>query len=364
MSQTETAALFTPVTLGALELPNRLFMAPMTRSRAVGGRPDARTAEYYAQRAAAGLIITEGIQPSVLGQGYIDTPGLHDAAQIAAWRTVTDAVHAAGGRIFAQLMHTGRVGHPSLHGELPVGPSPIATGGGMYTAEGLLEHPVPREMTIADIDAAVREHVSAARNAIEAGFDGVELHGANGYLLHQFLADGSNVRTDEYGGSIDNRVRLAIQVAAAVSAAIGPERTGFRISPAVTLNGITESDSAALYPALARELAPLGLAYLHVMEMGTREITRLVRADWPGTLVLNPHPVDPSAPATPELGAAALSEGVADAITLGAYWLANPDLPTRIQAGGPYNTADRGTFYGGDHRGYTDYPTLAEAVLA
>lgn len=363
VSQSDIAALFTPITVSAaLELPNRLVMAPMTRSRAHGGLVDELTAEYYAQRAGAGLIVTEGIQPSVLGQGYMQTPGLHDVEQVAAWRKVTAAVHAAGGRIFAQLMHAGRVGHPVLYpnGELPLGPSPIASGGSLFTPDGMLEHPIPREMTRDDIGDAVREHVDAARNALDAGFDGVELHGANGYLIHQFLADGSNERADEYGGSITNRIRFAVEVVTAVAAAIGPERTGLRISPAVTLNGITESDSAELYPALMRALAPMDLAYVHVMEMGTRHLTRLVRAAWPGLLVVNPHPTDPSTPATPDLAAQALDSGIADMISLGTYWLANPDLPARIRADGPYNTADRTTFYGGDQHGYTDYPTLAD----
>jgi len=364
MSQPDTAALFAPVTVGTLELPNRLVMAPMTRSRAYGGLVDELTAEYYAQRAGAGLIVTEGIQPSVIGQGYIHTPGLHDIEQVAAWRKVTAAVHAAGGHIVAQLMHAGRVGHPILYpnGELPLGPSPIRSGERLYTPDGMLEHPVPREMTRDDIAAAVGEHVEAARNAIDAGFDGVELHGANGYLVHQFLADGSNERTDEYGGTIAGRIRFAVEVVTAVAAAIGAERTGLRISPAITLNGVTESDSAALYPALMRALAPVGLAYVHVMELGTRELTRLVRASWPGVLILNPHPADPSTPASPESGARDLTDGVADMISLGTYWLANPDLPARIRAGGPYNIADRATFYGGDQRGYTDYPELTDAA--
>ncbi|WP_067543132.1 alkene reductase [Nocardia crassostreae] len=362
MSQPETDALFDPIAVGTLDLPNRLVMAPMTRSRAQDGLVGESTAEYYAQRAGSGLIVTEGIQPGVLGQGYIQTPGLHNAEQVAAWRKVTDAVHAAGGRIFAQLMHTGRVGHPVLYpnGELPLAPSSIASGGQLFTPEGMLEHPVPRAITRDDIADVVREHIDAARNAVDAGFDGVELHGANGYLIHQFLADGSNARTDEYGGAAGDRIRFAVEVVTAVADAIGAERTGLRISPAVTLNGITESDSAELYPALLRALAALPLAYVHVMEMGTRELTLLVRAAWPGTLILNPHPVYPSVPATPEPGAQALAAGIADAVSLGSYWLANPDLPTRIRVGGPYNTADRATFYGGDDRGYTDYPTLPQ----
>ncbi|MFV2176516.1 alkene reductase [Actinomadura sp. LOL_016] len=354
--------LFEPVSIGKLELPNRLVMSAMTRSRALAdGRVSDLTVEYYRQRAGAGLIVTEGTQPSVRGQGYMWTPGLHDAEQVAAWRKVTDAVHAEGGRIFAQIMHSGRVGHPVLYpdGGLPVGPSPIATGGQLFHPDGKLDHPEPREMTRDDIAGAVAEFADAARNAVEAGFDGVELHGANGYLIHQFLGDGSNVRTDEYGGSIENRIRFGVDVARAVAEAIGPERVGFRVSPGNPANGVSESDTPELYAALVAALAPFGLAYLHVMELGDRETTRLIRAGWPGALVLNPHPVLDGSPASPEDGAAALRDGVADAIALAQLWLANPDLPERIRAGGPYNAADAASFYGGDHRGYTDYPTLA-----
>ncbi|MCO5998265.1 alkene reductase [Actinoallomurus rhizosphaericola] len=352
--------LFEPVTVGALELPNRLVMAPMTRSRAYGGLTTELTAEYYAQRAGAGLIVTEGTQPSVIGQGYVNTPGLHSPEQVAAWRKVTDAVHEKGGRIVVQLMHSGRIGHPVLYpdGALPLAPSAIASGQKLFTPDGMLDHPTPREMTAEDIAQAIEDFAAAARNAREAGFDGVELHGANGYLIHQFLADGSNRRTDAYGGAVAARIRFAVEAAEAVADAIGPERTGIRVSPGAAVNGITESDTAELYPALARGLAPLGLAYLHVMETGDRESTRAIRAAWPGALILNPHPGTDPLPSTPEAGADALREGLADAIAHARLWLANPDLPERIAAGGPYNEADPATFYGGDHRGYTDYPSL------
>jgi N-ethylmaleimide reductase len=352
--------LFEPLRAGKLELPNRLVMSPMTRSRAAaGGLATASTAEYYAQRAAAGLIVTEGTQPSVRGQGYIATPGLHSDEQVEAWRAVTDAVHAGGGRIFAQLMHTGRVGHPVLYpdGGLPVAPSPIATGEKIFTPDGMLDHPVPREMTADDIAQAVGEFADAARNASEAGFDGVELHGANGYLISQFLADGSNRRTDGYGGTAENRARFGIEVARAVAGAVGPERVGFRVSPGTTANGVRESDTPELYSALVAGLAPLGLGYLHIMERD-REQTRRIRAEWPGTLILNPRPLPGTDAGTPEAGVEALREGVADAVAFGRLWLANPDLPARIRAGGPYNEPDPATFYGGDHRGYTDYPVL------
>jgi N-ethylmaleimide reductase len=351
---------FEPITLGPLELRNRLFMAPMTRSRAPGGLVTDLTAEYYAQRASAGLIITEGTQPSVLGQGYIDTPGLHSAEQVAAWRTVTDAVHAKGGRIFAQLMHSGRIGHPFLYpdGALPVAPSPIASGEQLFTGTEMVDHPVPRELTEAEVRAVVTEFADAARNAVAAGFDGVELHGANGYLIHQFLADGSNRRTDAYGGSITGRIRFAVEVAEAVASAIGAQRTGIRISPGNTFNNISQSDTEELYPELVRSLPDL--AYLHVVEFGYRQLTEHLRKEWDSTLILNPHPYPEQEVRTSQWGAAALKDGLADAVALAAEWLANPDLDVRLKAGGPFNEADPSTFYGGDHRGYTDYPTLEQ----
>ncbi|MET0238008.1 MAG: alkene reductase [Kibdelosporangium sp.] len=352
--------IFQPLRLGKLELPSRLVMAPMTRSRAYGGVVGELTAEYYAQRARAGLIITEGTQPSVIGQGDINTPGLHSAEQVEAWRGVTDAVHDQDGRIFVQLMHAGRMGHPYLYpdGALPLAPSAIASGAQLFTPGGMLDHPTPRAMTFVDIVQTVEDFVSAARNAMAAGFDGVELHGASGYLIHQFLSGNTNVRTDAYGGSIHNRIRFAVEVVQAVSDAIGPDRTGIRISPAITYNGMAETDTGELYTALARALAPYGLAYLHLVETNNRDLTEKLRVEWPGVLILNPHRTLEESPANAETGAAALREGVADAVSLATLWLANPDLPARIRAGGPFNEADEDTFYGGDHRGYTDYPTL------
>ncbi|POM26773.1 N-ethylmaleimide reductase [Actinomadura rubteroloni] len=353
-----TDTLFSPVTVGKLTLPNRIVMAPMTRSRAdEEGNVQPLTAEYYAQRASAGLIISEAVQPSRRAQGYVWTPGLHEDSHVTAWRTVTDAVHAAGGRIFAQIMHSGRVGHPVLQpdGALPLGPSPLASGEKLFTPDGLLDHPVPEEMTTDDIAQAVREFADAARNAVAAGFDGVELHGANGYLIQQFLADGSNVRTDAYGGSIPNRIRFAVEVVAATVEAIGAERVGLRVSPGGRANGLSESDTDELYAALVAAVAPYGLAYLHIMETGDRATTRRIRAAWPGTLLLNPHPTPESFPSKPEYGVAALADGDADAVVFGELWIGNPDLPARIKAGGPYNAADPSLFFGGDHHGYTDY---------
>ncbi|MFF1375175.1 alkene reductase [Streptomyces sp. NPDC058308] len=349
---------FDPIDLSGRTLRNRIAMAPMTRSRAgEGGVATELTAEYYAQRASAGLIVTEGIQPSVVGQGYPDTPGLHSTEQVAAWRKVTDAVHAAGGTIFAQLMHAGRVGHPVLlpDGLVNVAPSPVAAEGQVYTAEGLKDFVTPRELTGAEVRATVADFAAAARAAVDAGFDGVELHGANGYLIHQFLAPGSNHRTDEWGGTVENRIRFAVEAATAVAAQIGAHRTGFRVSPGNPANGISEPDPAPAYTALAKELAALDLAYLHVMEVGeARELTLRLRREFGGTFVLNPQSEGPTGPDALAL----IEDGTADIVTFGALFLANPDLPARLRAGGPYNTPDRATYYGGTEKGYTDYPAL------
>jgi N-ethylmaleimide reductase len=355
-----TDTIFEPVTIGKLDLPHRLAMAPMTRSRATAdtGLVGDHQVEYYTQRAGAALIVTEATQPTVRGQGYIQTPGIHSAEQIAAWRKVTEAVHAKGGRIFLQLMHSGRIGHPYLYpdGGLPVGPSPVASGDSLFTADqGMLEHPVPRELTLDDIAGLVDAFAGAARNAVAAGFDGVELHGANGYLIHQFLGDSSNRRTDAYGGSVAGRIRFAVEVVRAVSDAIGPERVGLRVSPGNGAGGVVESDLDAVYGALADALNPYPLAYLHVME-AVRPVTELIRSRWNGPLVLNAQYGDED----PVEGAARLLDaGLADVIALGRPWLANPDLMERVRAGGPYNEADDATFYGGDHRGYTDYPRMS-----
>ena len=358
------STLFDPVKVGALQLPSRLVMAPMTRNRATPeGVVTPTTAEYYAQRASAGLIVSESIQPSVLGQGYILTPGLHSAEQVAAWRTVTDAVHAKGGRIVAQLTHCGRIGHPSLYpdGELPIAPSAVASGEQMISFEGPLDHPTPREMTAEDIRNVIEEFAQSARNAIEAGFDGVEVHGGNGFLVHQFLADNTNLRTDEYGGSVANRIRFVVEVVRAVADVVGADRVGIRVSPGSPYNSMVESDPLSVYTALLNELATLGIAYVHVIEMGTRDLTKQLRAVWPGTLILNPHETMAVFPATAEAAEQTMQAGIADAVSLAVLWLANPDLDARIKAGGPFNTPDQATFYGGDHVGYTDYPTLENA---
>ncbi|MEY9943036.1 alkene reductase [Kitasatospora sp. GAS1066B] len=352
-------SLFDSATFGKIALKNRLVMAPMSRNRATPhGNATELMAEYYSQRASAGLIITEGIQPSQVGQGYLNSPGLHDPEQVRSWRAVTDAVHAKGGRIVAQLMHAGRIGHPSLYesAHQSVAPSAIAAGGQNYTPDGPQDYPVPRELTLAEITATIEDFVTAARNAVEAGFDGVELHAGNGFLPHQFLAENTNRRTDGYGGSITNRIRFTVEATEAVVAAIGNERTSIRVSPANPYNDIAEGDTEALYAALIPALPEL--AFLEVCEIVNRPATREIRVLWQGNMIVNPHATPDSFPATAKTAQQVLDEGLADAVSLGALFLANPDLPARIEADGPYNAADESTFYGGDQHGYTDYPVL------
>lgn len=355
-----TSLAFDSYVLGGKRLANRIVMAPMTRSRAYGPgeSPTALTAEYYAQRADAGLIVSEGIQPSFVGQGYPDTPGLHSAEQVAAWGSVTDAVHGAGGMIYAQLLHTGRIGHPSLlpDGLHPVAPSAVAASGQVFTRHGPKNLVTPKELTESEISRTIEDYTAAARNAMTAGFDGVELHGANGYLIHQFFASNTNRRTDGWGGSVEGRIRFGVEVASAVAGAIGADRLGFRISPGNTLHDIAENDPEDTYGALVARLESLGLSYLHIVEGPDRDLTRRLRKKWPNTLILNPHTgAEPTGPEALGL----LEAGTADLIAYGALFLANPDLPTRLAAGGPYNTPDSATYFGGDHRGYTDYPTVA-----
>jgi len=351
---------FEPVRVGGRELPNRIAMAPMTRSRAHGPGATANElmATYYEQRAGAGLIVSEGIQPSVVGQGYPDTPGLHSAEQVEAWRATTDRVHAAGGTIFAQLMHTGRIGDAGLlpDGLSPVGPSAVAAAGELYTHAGMKPFPMPRALTGAEITETIADFARAAGNAIEAGFDGVELHGANGYLIHQFLSSNANRRTDGWGGTVEGRIRFAVEVATAVAETVGGERLGLRISPGSPLHDIAEDDVEQAYKALLAGIADLDLAYLHIMESaGLRELTTSLRGQWPGALILNPN----TAPAPTGPDALSLVEdGTADLVSFGALFLANPDLPARLAAGGPFNAPDRATMFGGDHRGYIDYPAL------
>ncbi|MFF3516499.1 alkene reductase [Streptomyces sp. NPDC002573] len=350
---------FDPIVLGGRHLANRVAMAPMTRSRAYGpgAEPTELMATYYAQRAAAGLIVTEGIQPSPVGQGYPDTPGLHTSGQVRAWRTVTDAVHREGGVIFAQLMHTGRIGHPSLlpDGLVPVAPSAVAAEGQVFTHEGPKDFVTPRELSEAEIRQTIDDFATAARNAIEAGFDGVEIHGANGYLIHQFLAPYTNLRTDGWGGDTEGRIRFAAEIVTAVAEAIGSHRLGLRLSPGNPYNDMSEDNPGEVYAALLDRISGLGLAYLHLLEGPDRDLTAQLRKAWPGTFVINPFTYpDVTGPDALKL----IEDGSADMVAYGALFLANPDLPRRLAAGGPFNTPNPETFYGGDHRGYTDYPSL------
>ncbi|MCL7429365.1 alkene reductase [Streptomyces sp. YS415] len=352
------SSLWNPIDLGSIPLAHRLAMAPMTRDRSTPeGVPTALNAEYYAQRASLSLIITEGTQPSADGQGYLLTPGIHTDEQVKGWRQVTDAVHERGGRIVIQLMHVGRVAHPSNtpHGRQPVAPSAVRPEASMFTATGMQPIPEPRELSTAEVAEVVQEFRRAAAAAIRAGADGVEIHAANGYLLHQFLSSNANRRTDQYGGSVENRIRFAVEIATEIAEEIGAGRTGLRISPANPFNDITEDDGPQLYGALVDALAPLGLAYLHVAQTGDETLLKSIRAAWPGALLLNRPGKDF------DIRVADLDNGLADVITVGSTALANPDLVDRIKAGAPLNEPDRASFYGGDERGYTDYPTLAQA---
>lgn len=360
MSTKPASKLFAPVVLGALELKNRLVMAPLTRSRAMDNIPNALMAEYYGQRASAGLIITEGTSPSPNGLGYARIPGIFSQAQIEGWSLVTKSVHAKGGKIFMQLMHTGRVGHPL---NLPTGarmlaPSAVVAAGEMYTdAEGMKPHPVPAAMTEADIKTALHEYVQAASDAIAAGFDGVELHAANGYLLEQFLRPNSNIRTDGYGGSIQNRARFVLEVAAAVVKAIGKTRVGIRLSPFGIFNDMPNYDAMeADYVYLTEQLNNLGLVYLHIVDhtaMGAPQvpdsIKRSMRRLFQGSLIL-------SGGYDAVRAQADLAAGNGDLFAVGRSFLANPDLPARWVANASLNEPDFSTFYTPGAKGYTDYP--------
>ncbi len=350
--------LFAPYRLGSMELANRFVMAPMTRNRTPDTVPNALNAEYYAQRASAGLIVTEGVQPSAVGQGYPGTPGLHTDAQTEGWRAVADAVHARGGRIVAQLMHAGRISHPSLIGTTPVSSSATRPAGQVFTGEGMQDFEVPRALETDELPGVVAEFVDAARRAVAAGLDGVELHAANGYLLQQFLADGVNVRTDAYGGSPENRARFVVEVARAVAAEVGGQRVGIRISPGGTFNDISETEVDATYTALLEGLAPLGLLYLHVVADADTGYAESLRKQFDGPVVVNTGFAGPSDLATAQQ---VVGEGNGDLFSIGRAFLANPDLVARLQAGAPLNEPDASTFYGGTEQGYTDYPTRQPA---
>ena len=352
----------TPVRVGRYTLPNRLVMAPMTRSRAkFDGTPGELATEYYAQRASVGLIVTEGTQPSDDGQGYLATPGIYDPAHIAGWKKVTAAIHAKGGHIFIQTMHAGRMSHPdnTPHHRQAVAPSAIAPGSPMFTATGMQDIPTPRALTTDEVRRTVADFRHAARSAIEAGADGVEIHGANGYLVQQFLAPSANTRTDEYGGSIANRARFAIEVATAIAEEIGADRTAIRLSPGITMWGIDEgAEAPALYRYLVAELDRLGLAYLHILHSGNEQLVGDIRALWKQSLIVN----RPGRPRN-QIGADVAS-GLADLEAYGHMVLANPDFVARLKTGTPMNEADRASFFGGAAQGYTDYPALEAATAA
>lgn len=348
--------LLSPIPLGALSLPNRMVMAPLTRSRAGDGNaPTPLMAEYYHQRASAGLIITEASQISPMGTGYPRTPGIYSAAQMAGWRQVTEAVHRAGGRIFLQLWHVGRMSHPLMlpDGALPVAPSAIAAPGEIFTREGLKPLVTPRALAIEEIPAIVAEFRQGALNARQAGFDGVEIHGAAGYLIDQFLRDGTNQRTDAYGGPVANRARLLLEVVEAVSAAWSADRVGVRLSPIFDFHAMRDSDPAVTFGYVAERLGQYGLAYLHGMQLGSAEFDfGAFRRAFRGTYIANGGYDAARAEA-------ALSTGDADLVSFGTGFLANPDLVERFRLGAPLNTPNPDTFYQGEERGYTDYPTLA-----
>lgn len=356
--------LFTPIEVGPYTLPNRIVMAPMTRNRAgPGNAPRDLNVEYYRQRASAGLIITEGSQISPQGVGYPDTPGIYSAEQVVGWKHITEAVHARGGHVFLQLWHVGRISHPELQpgGALPVAPSAIKPAGEAMTYEGPKAFVEPRAIELDEIHGIINDYLVAAKNAQDAGFDGVEIHGANGYLLDQFLRDGSNRRNDKYGGAIKNRVRLLLEVTEAVTSVWGEGRVGVRISPLQPFNDMHDSNPEALFSYLVQQLNNFELAYLHVTEMGKEsagaagpdfDLLKL-RNIYRGVYITN-------AGYEQQRANAALAGGEADMVAFGVLFIANPDLPERFAVNAPLNTPDPETFFGGNAEGYTDYPALEQ----
>jgi len=347
--------LFTPVQIGRYTLPNRLVMAPMTRSRAdEAGVPSEMVSVYYAQRAGAGLIISEGVFPSAMGKGYVRTPGLETAEQIAAWKKVTDAVHAKGGRIFMQVMHCGRISHPSMlpNAAQPVAPSAIKAAGQTWTNEGLQDFVTPRELTTAEVGEIISDYRMATRRAIEAGFDGVELHTASGYLPEQFLSSGSNQRTDQYGGSVENRARFVLETLKAMIAEAGSDRVGIKISPEMNFNDIVDANPQETYSYLVDQLGGLNLAYLHVALFGTPvDYHGLLRPKFNGAYLVGGGLDKTKAE---EL----LEANKADATVFGGAFLANPDLVERLRVNASLNTPNKDLFYAPTAEGYIDYPLM------
>lgn len=364
-----TINLFLPIQLGRYTLPNRIVMAPMTRLRAVGSIPTPLMAEYYAQRASAGLIVTECTMISPLSNGYINCPGIYSHEQILAWKQVTEAVHAQGGKIFLQLWHSGRVAHSSLlNGELPVAPSAIAATGTLHTPIGKVSLEIPRALETDEIPQIVEQFRQGAENAMNAGFDGIELHGAFGYLIDQFLQDGSNQRTDEYGGSIENRARFLLEVVEAVCQVCQGDRVGIKLSPSNTFYGMQDSNPIATFSYVIEQLNQFPLAYIHLMEpneqdLATREVINPVistfRPLYQGLIITNGG-------YDKNQGNQILSTGEADLVSFGKLFIANPDLPERFAIDAPLNSPNPATFYGRENQdfslGYTDYPSLALQV--
>ncbi len=361
----DSSPLFQPLALGGLELPNRVVMAPLTRNRAISPNtvPSPLAPLYYRQRASAGLVITEASQISQQGQGYIWTPGCFTDAQVEGWRAVVDAVHREGGRTFLQMWHVGRVSHTSLQpgGGAPVAPSAIAAKTKTFVEGGFVDTSMPRALELSEIPGILADYAHAARCALRAGFEGVEIHAANGYLIDQFLRDSSNKRTDAYGGSIENRIRFALEVVDSIVGVLPATRVGIRIAPTSPANDISDSNPTALFGALAEGLAKRKLAYLHVVEgatQGARDILPFdflaLKRAFGGVYIAN-NGYDR------EMAIAAVAEGRADMVAFGRAFIANPDLVERLRIGAPLNASDRATFYGGGEKGYTDYPTLSAA---
>ncbi|MCF6761263.1 alkene reductase [Pseudomonas fragi] len=352
-------SLFSEVQVGRYKLSNRIVMAPMTRSRSDdAGVPSDLVATYYGQRATAGLIISEGVFPVALGKGYVRTPGIETAEQVAAWKKVAEAVHARGGRIFMQLMHCGRVSHPSLlaNGAIPQAPSAIKAAGQTYTATGLQDFVTPHALTIVEIADVVEGYRQAARLAIEAGFDGVELHAASGYLPEQFLSTGSNQRNDEYGGSVENRARFVLEVLSAMVSEVGGDRVGIKISPEMNFNDIVDTNPQETYTYLVKQLRNLKLAYLHVALFGAKfDYHAALRPLFDGSYLIGSGQ-------TKESAESLIAEGKADAAVFGGAFLANPDLPERFRAGAELNVPNKDTFYAPGVEGYTDYPTMSQGA--
>jgi N-ethylmaleimide reductase len=367
-NMTKPTKLFEPYQLGPITLPNRAVMAPLTRNRAVppGMVPSPLAVDYYAQRASAGLLITEASQVSQQGQGYQDTPGIYSKEQIAGWRKVTDRVHANNGRIFIQLWHVGRISHTTLQpgGGAPVAPSAIRAKGKTFVGGTFTDISEPRALELGEIPGIIDSFKRGTANAIEAGFDGVEIHGANGYLLDQFAKDGANKRTDAYGGSIENRARLMLEVSKAVADEIGPERTGIRISPVTPANDISDSNPQALFDYITDQLEALRLVYIHVIEGATGGPRDFAPFDYASLRKRFSRAYIANNGYDFELATRVLAADAADLIAFGKPFISNPDLVERLKAGAPLNAPDKATFYGGGAKGYTDYPALERAANA